>query len=176
MLTKNWYEYFRTYMGFASTSATNGQGKVVDVTGTQYNPATYSGLFDRVFPYTIGSNPFPTRQQAPGLHFGDGNTPPTTDDYYLSGNQITTLTRSHQVIECSSAGDTAETVFTLTVKNTGTSAVTVREIAWVMPLRTNNSDRYFMFDRTVLDTPVTIAAGDFAVIRYKISLTMPIPT
>ena len=177
MLTKNWYEYFRTYMGFAGNQTANEWCKAVDVNGVQYSPMTYSSSYNNLFPLTIFSNTFATKKTAGGLHFGDGSAQPTSDDYYLSGNQITTLSRSSQVLDCSAEGDTAKTVFTFTVKNTGTSAVTVREIAWVMPLRVSgNSDKYFMLDRTVIDEPVTIAAGDYAIIRYTISCTMPVPT
>lgn len=176
MLTKNWYEYFRLYMGTVSVNIANEHGKVVDVNGSQFTPWTYSSQNSYIYPSTIYSNPFATKKTANGLHFGDGNTAPTKDDYYLSGNQITTLNRSSQVIENFFDGDTIGTRFALTVRNTGTSEVTVREMAWVINLQASNASKYFMLDRTVLDEPVTIAAGDYAVIRYTISFTMPIPT
>lgn len=169
MLTKNWFIFFKNY--FASTND-NLQIKAVNTGGTEkvvYGANTHSSLFPTI-KTALSSNILTDS----GICFGDGDTPPTEDDYTLSGSHLTGLVSIDTKSESSIDGE--DVVFTMhyTLENKGTTAVTVKEVAWVSGHRiTMNNNGYFMLDRTLLDSPVTIEPGSVAKITYTRSLTIP---
>lgn len=101
---------------------------------------------------------------------GSGTTEPTPEDYCLE-SQIT------ENLSCDSVSVSRNTTiktYTATFSNSGTSPMTVTEIGYVS--RTSyaynageNSFDNFLMDRTVLDTPVTIPAGESRTITYTLS-------
>lgn len=107
-----------------------------------------------------------------GVSFGTGNTAPTMDDYGLSGDLITTLTATSAAAREAGTGDVS-IVYTLT--NSGSSEITIREVAWFGYSYIKESGSWFsaMYDRTVLDTPVTIPAGGVGQVTYTICAEMP---
>lgn len=108
-----------------------------------------------------------------GLCIGSGTTAATEDDYDLAA-QIMSGFSSSTVANASLDNDGNPTVtFDLTITNTGSSAITVAEVGMKQMLYTTTAEngtsfstRLFLLDRTVLSEPVTIAAGEYAVIRY----------
>lgn len=108
-----------------------------------------------------------------GVIIGTGDTPVTFDDCYVSGEQITTFSETHTVTyNFDETGCEVTSVFSIT--NTGDSDFTIKEIGLIggSPF-TDNYTRYMMFERTVLDTPVTIAAGGVGQVTYTIRFDFP---
>lgn len=103
--------------------------------------------------------------------FGSGTTPPTRDDYTLSGASITTLDQQSMVGSYELLDDGVKFTKILFMNNTGTEAVTVGEIAWVtgmIPYSSLNGKNNNLLDRTLLEEPVTIQPGGTAQINYSI--------
>ena len=103
---------------------------------------------------------------------GTGTTAPTADDYCLE-SQIT------ENLSCDSVSvsrTTTTKTYTATFSNSGTSDMTVTEIGYALRMCyyiRSSSDTYkydnFLMDRTVLDTPVTIPAGESRTVTYELS-------
>lgn len=115
-----------------------------------------------------------------GVVFGTGTTPPTVDDYCLSGELVTTLTATTNVTTSyDEDGLTVTAVYTLT--NTGTEAVTIGEVGLIGCVgNTSSSSTSYtgtavkcLFERSVLDTPVEIPAGGLGQVTYTIRFNYP---
>jgi len=101
---------------------------------------------------------------------GNGTTEPTPEDYCLE-SQITTNLSCDNV---SVSRNTTVKTYTATFSNSGTSDITVTEVGYVsriMYTHTGWDDIYdnFLMDRTVLDTPITIPAGESRTVTYELS-------
>lgn len=101
--------------------------------------------------------------------FGTGNTAPRFDDYTMAGDLITTL-----VIDANKASETIDGnktkyVQNLTVRNTGTNTVTIKEVGRVYGATYTNY-KYVLLDRVVLDAPLTLAPEESGVIRLTVNL------
>lgn len=117
---------------------------------------------------------------AAGVCFGLGTTPPTVDDYKLE-NQITagvTITRTSETGGRDQNGNPLyDTVYS--IKNNTAAAITVSEIGWRVDALCNSrmfagGGGYYntyslLIDRTVLDNPITIAAGETGLVKYTVS-------
>ena len=94
-----------------------------------------------------------------GVMFGDGNTPPTVDDFQLSGDHFTTYSSS---VTHTYDPDANEATVTYTLTNTGSTDFTIREVGGIC-----TSSAILAF-REVLDSPVTIVAGGIGQVTIKI--------
>lgn len=124
-----------------------------------------------------------------GVIFGDGTTPPTPDDYKLSGNIITGIsgsrTRQSSVDEL---GD--NNIFTFTLTNSNSTDITIREVGFLYG--TSLESRYLSSDsstsltqttlnvlmpllvnRIVLDEPITISAGGVGQVTVNLRFNYP---
>lgn len=110
-----------------------------------------------------------TGSNAACIAFGDGDTPPTLDDYQLSGNHITTYSVTNETQFDFDAGNS---VTTYTITNTGTSAFTIKEIGIVTSTSTAASDHALIF-REVLDAPVTIEPGGVGQVTLTLGVAIP---
>lgn len=114
---------------------------------------------------------------AAGISVGIGSTAATEDDWQL---ESTLTTGINIALTDTTYGNDAPGIpyaqYSVTVTNTGSDPITVKEIGYkqtvgsvIYPGATVGSgSRVFLLDRTVLDTPVTIAAGDAGIITYKL--------
>lgn len=105
-----------------------------------------------------------------GVVFGTGDTPPTIDDYKLSGSIITTITGSYNKSYKYKDGQMVYS-FLYTLTNTGSEPVTIREVGWLAGI--GGYSTYAYMNRTVLDTPVTIEAGGMGQVEYNIYVDIP---
>lgn len=101
---------------------------------------------------------------------GSGTTEPTPEDYRLE-SQITTNLSCDSV---SVSRNTTVKTYTATFSNSGTSDITVTEIGYVSRFAwAYNTGDYiyddFLMDRTVLETPITIPAGESRTVTYELS-------
>lgn len=171
MLLKNWYKSLCGRM-----SGANGLPvKIRDVNNAERDFGMGPGSGYGTDPaYNILNN-ISTSKTCQGVVFGDGDAPAALDDYWLSGNQITTITAT---ITDLSTGDengvSIKRVFTIT--NTGSTEITIKEVGWLANCfysKSSSAYYYALFERTVLDTPVTIPGGGIGQVTYQINGTAP---
>lgn len=141
--------------------------------------------------YLTGNSPFytsptkavTTNADAAGISVGAGNTAATEEDFQLA-EPLTSginLTLTETVYGADEPGY-PYVQYKVTVTNTGSDPIAVKEICYKQTLNaakypgyaTDAGNHICMLDRTVLDTPVTIAAGDAGIITYKLR-TIPEP-
>ena len=133
--------------------------------------------------YTSTTKAVTTSADAAGISVGTGNTAATEDDFQLA-EPLTSginLVLTETVYGADEPGY-PYVQYKVTVTNTGSDPITIKEICYKQTLNaakypgyaTGAGDHICMLDRTVLDTPVTIAAGDSGIITYKLR-TIPEP-
>lgn len=114
-----------------------------------------------------------------GFHFGSGTTAPTENDYKMESD----FTSGISVVLNSSARSYTpkpHMTFTFTITNTGSSSVTVSEVGIVTAniqcctssSATSASSNNILIDRTLLDTPLTIAPSSTAALEYTVNCEM----
>lgn len=105
-----------------------------------------------------------------GVMFGDGDTPPTENDYALSGNAIsnTTITVTPTVTFETDSDGLGVTRGRYVIANISQSPVTIKEVALFAALYAPTSSAYLM-DRTVLTEPLTIEVGGVGILTYEIA-------
>ena len=158
MLTKNFYSFMRCeFQNTASTfTATDG--------------TTHKDIgFKTSDPPFIAMKTWAHKASAYGLSFGTGTTPATASDYVLESilddNKINVSTPSS--ISFSRYDTYEEYTVTFGVTNKTGDAITISE-AGLTIYNTNTPYPYVLVDRTVLDTPITIPAGQSKQIAYTI--------
>lgn len=108
-----------------------------------------------------------------GAVLGTGTTPPSLDDYRLSGDMITDFNYTSTVsIEEVDGGVEYTAVYTIT--NAGADEFTIGEIGLFGTTYGSSSASYaVLIERTVLDEPVTIPAGGVGQVTYTIRMEYP---
>lgn len=117
-----------------------------------------------------------------GFSFGTGTTAPTINDYkienFISGSDMSkVLTDTARGVDTNGK---PYMEFTFVLSNRTSSTITVTEVAYVTnsiavcdsASATSAFQNDILIDRTLLDTPVAIAAGDSASIKYRITCDM----
>lgn len=172
MLTKNFKALMATIL-----ESNNGAGRVGILPIKQPNGTVYyiTPSFSNCFPSNT-SYYFTTSRDSTGIQLGTGSTPSTEDDYTLESIITGGLNASSAITHCDV--DSSGNPFLdldLTVTNTSSNDITVREIGYCQTIQctttkggTSYTGRSFLLDRTVLSNPVTIPAGQYAVIRYTL--------
>ena len=104
------------------------------------------------------------------LMLGTGTTAPTVDDYRLESPITTNLSCDSISVSRTSLIKT----YTATFTNSGSSDITVTEVGFIVYMNyqlsgdAEKADN-FLIDRTVLDTPVIIPAGESRTVTYELS-------
>lgn len=113
-----------------------------------------------------------------GVAFGSGDTPATDEDYTI-GSIISTLSGSaaSAVTSYDATLEKYKVYINYTLTNTGSESITIKEVCrfnYVFPATAIGqqasgfgSQKSVLIDRVVLDTPVTIAAGESGIVRYE---------
>ena len=109
-----------------------------------------------------------------GLYFGNGAEPPTLDDYKLAGDVVSGFSVT-KITTSEYDGASAARTNVYTIANTSSTEITISEIglvgyAWNSATSNNG---HALFDRTVLDEPVTIPAGGVGQVTYTIRMNYP---
>lgn len=105
------------------------------------------------------------------LMLGTGSTAPTADDYCLELPITTNLSCDSVSVSRTSLIKT----YTATFTNSGSSDITVTEVGFIVYINykytymSSFSADDFLIDRTVLDTPITIPAGESRTVTYELS-------
>lgn len=150
--------------------------QVTDVAG---NSRFLTGTFN--FPYGP-TRSFTLNAAAAGISIGTGTTPASEDDFNL---EHTVTDGVNVALTGTTAGAESPWFpyvrFDLTVTNTGANPLVVTEVGYKQYGNiadvigsTRRSSAVLLIDRTVLDTPVTIAPGDAGIVTYRLQ-TNPVP-
>ena len=171
MFTKNWYKAAASlFSGMAFTFTTRSGGSQGASTydsflryGKNYSGPGYPSMYYVRTSYYGDS----------GVVFGTGTTPPTIDDYCLSGDLITGISCS-AVVSNADDDNGVTTTAVYTVTNANSEDITIGEIGLMASLdNTSSSDKKAFIERTVLDTPITIPAGGVGQVTYTIRMNYP---
>lgn len=164
---KKWHAalFLRSYNAKSDTDLS-----MTDTSGSEFNLRLDSD--------SIGNNywgyDLVNQSQNYGIHVGSGTTPPTPQDYNLESkipSRSVTLSNQTRDSSCENGIFKRETTFTVT--NRGSSELTVSEVGLINQTEsTTNQTKYVLIDRTLLDSPATIPAGETATITYTITYTV----
>ena len=158
MLTKNFYSYIKV-----SLQKTAAQFTKTDGTTSEMSHIPAAG-----YPPLVAMRNWAWSKNQYGVSFGTGTTPATTSDYVLESilgnNKINVSTPSS--ISFSRYDTYEEYTVTFGVTNKTADAITISEAGLTAAL--DSSDGYNLVDRTVLDIPITIPAGQPKQITYTI--------
>lgn len=159
MLTKNYYAIWLY-------TATGTKAKVTNTSGTSTTPT-----LDMTYAQNAIALNKADYSSLNYIVFGDGTEAPTLDDYKLSGNRITNLSVQQTTYTWERLANGVKATRSMFVNNSNTDAVTISEIVWYGYCNSQSSignGDTVVIDRTLLDSPVTIAAGATAQINYSI--------
>ena len=106
----------------------------------------------------------PTSLQT-GIIIGSGNTAPTENDYCLESRITSGISASVYKEKVVDSSGNPGSKFQITINNTSANPITISEIGLQVG---GVSGKPVLMDRTLLDAPVTIAAGDYAIIIYEV--------
>ena len=112
-------------------------------------------------------NHFSTDNSSTSLHIkcGYGTTPVTADDYFLDMNLNLTC------VSCTGGINNGVKTVTATFNNGTGADATITEVGLFVNFIYNGSATdVFMIKRKVLDTPITIPAGESRAVVYELSL------
>ncbi len=175
MITRNLKNL--TAMLLQSTTNTFGSLMVRGINGrSYYTNGAFSFPVSRAEAFTFDAG-------AAGVSFGTGSTPANENDLNLESTITSgvTVTLTSRVAGCDAPGN-PWLQYTFTITNATEEPLTIREIGYkqtlrcaTSPGRTNSTDVVCLLDRTVLDAPLILAAGDAGVLVYKLK-TNPMPT
>ena len=177
MITRNFENMLATTLQGATSGVVFGTLPVTDVTGQVWYKAVNWG--STCFP-TAATDAATLDPAAAGVSVGTGSAAPTPFDVNLKQTLTggISLAVSAVVPGADSPGN-PWIRYHLTVTNTSTAPVTVREVGFKQTIRVKRrpgpdsnlatmTNRVCLLDRTVLAEPVTIAPGDAGVILYKL--------
>lgn len=187
MLTNNYISYKRVmFLGIftATYKTTYGETKTADKivhrgqnSGHYVYSLDFGGLMQygrcKAFPTSKGDDK--PVQGDYGVYFGSGSTPATREDYKLESpiESGLSITNPGSLVWLETDGDNRSAVADFVLRNTSGAEIVVREVGFVSALiRQNDGDFYpCLFERTVLDNPVTIPAGEARLIEYKVTIS-----
>lgn len=174
MLNRNYYERLITFAMCISgydvgRTVKNTDGQVVTIVCPDNS---------RIGNYTIENNL--KQVSTDGYYnvnvvFGNGTAEPTVDDYKLSGEIISGISVTPNVTREETANG-AKCTGVYTITNNNDHDITISEVALsnYVPISSTGTNGRAIYDRTLLDAPVTIPAnGGVGQVRYSISMDLP---
>jgi len=180
MLTNNFKKIlFKYIFGFSVNFTENPPTDfsniptLISISGSSQHITDYGGGARGIWFSTVNSlstlNTTPTNGRG-YIILGNGTTEPTPEDYRLESQ----ITENLSCDNVSVSRNTMIKTYTATFSNSGTSPMTVTEIGYVSRFaKIYNAGDYiyddFLMDRTVLDTPITIPAGESRTVTYELS-------
>lgn len=174
MLTKNAKKLILYYLMDSSQTGSSNPApttigfilKSISGSTKMANP-TYFSVFSLINSFNHMATD-PTTNSVTYIRCGTGTTAATENDYKLE-SYVTGLTNDAVVTAVS--GNASKKTYTATFTNTTDADITVTEIGFFTNCYYNSSvdNDNFLLDRIVLDTPITIPAGESKPITYELS-------
>lgn len=172
MRTKN----FKTMMAMAFERCAVNKGllPMVGRDGVTYyaGPSTGAGYQNPGWAFQLNAGNH-------GFCVGSGATAESENDYELENMITAGLSASVVTNPHLDEDDYPSVDFDLTITNISSDTITIAEIGMKQSLSsttalggTSFSNRVFLIDRTVLEHPVSIPAGEYAIIRYTFSTSI----
>ena len=182
MFLKNYYKTMVAYVTNKRLYFKNVNGEETKLISTAENLITRFGYDNNGLScpsmYVIRQNYTTSANGGTGgVIFGTGSTPPSIDDYCLSGEIVTGFNWTANVNKTESdSGVSVKAIYTIT--NTISESITIREVALMSALHGayNGAAYCGLIERTVLDNPVTIPAGGVGQVVYTITFNYPTAT
>lgn len=169
MLTNNFY-VMNAAIAFKTTI--KNRAKKADGTVVQVN-ATNSSYFPLL---VYQSASVRTDYTDMGVCVGRGNTPADKTDYQLENLISSGLNQLSRTNALNILDNGIEIVYAFILQNVSEEDITISEIglmAGSYSSASNNAYYALLVDRTVLDVPVTIPAGETKTISYTIRINYP---
>lgn len=168
MITK-WYKEILKYAPLSASVMRYGpQIKCIDgttrhlaMTANNGNPVWMSNLFN--LSAAMG-----------GFKVGNGTTIPNENDYAMESTITAGLNGNVTFNGSRNSDGNVVLLATITLQNTSSAPITISEVGYYGTMQFVNSEGAssltnmpVLFNRAVLDTPVTINAGESAIINYR---------
>lgn len=157
--------------------------QISSVTGTYYRIASYGSgycAYSNIVSAMAKTVKAYNNSNDAAVYFGNGSAAVSADDFRLSGSLITTFSNTYKTtVTADASGITYSTLYTIT--NTSSSDnITISEIGMSMrgyycnSVGTNIGEATFLVERTLLDTPITIAPNGVGQVTYTIRINYPV--
>lgn len=173
MFTNQYIKFKKMMMlGQNSISFVGHDGAKVTGVGCNWG---YNSDIGRNMAYARCQIPAPSGSSTGGVYFGTGSTPPQKTDYKLE-NPITSglyITNSG-VSEANPSDGVYVYSASYILRNTTDADVTIAEIGLYSYFEAGTSYKgCVLFERTVLDAPITITPGESKLVTYKVTFNQP---
>lgn len=176
MILKNYWEIFAMIMARKKSAP-------VKITKTDGNEAIIyynsSNATSNASGLWFGDTAMTTAVDSSGVIFGTGTTPPTAEDFRLSGTVVTGIKSTTNFVGTYDELGGGFTV-TYTITNNNADPVTIGEVGVIMRVyhynsSSDNTNRtsYAMIERSVLDEPIVIPAGSAGQVVFSIRMNKP---
>lgn len=163
MLTNNFYQAMRAYMSGSTLGSVLKNSANSSVDCYPETPATSGNMLSIFASESVSTG-------SGGIAFGTGAVPPSRDDYWLSGDLISTISILARSGKSSFVDGSVRVSGDLTVKNTSnTDTIVINEMGFMAYVKTaSNRGAYVLAARVVLDTPLTLGPGEQGVISHTL--------
>ena len=174
MVTKNWYTQVKTHMAMTTipNSIKNLDGSLY-TSGYANNNYGATAVAAMMFQYsTVTLTHASNSIQSRGICLGSGTTAATIDDYMLENPISSGLSAMVTKVY----DDEYNRTWVITLTNTSSDDITIGEIGYAgeaFYAASGSYSTYALYDRTVLDSPITIPAGGVGQINYTIRFQFP---
>lgn len=174
MFTKNWYKF----IGYCTAHNTDEKYVAMDGSTTRsFSSSDLSpGFGVNESTHKLPSIYFLRNTYSGGVIIGTGNVPPTFDDCTLSGDMITAFTSTTNNVTHSLDDSGPSVTAEYTITNNGTKAFTIGEIALASHVGSSASTgitQACLFERSVLEVPITVEPGGVAQLTYTLRFNYP---
>ena len=156
MLTKNFYALMRAALGKISSEATGLDSTTITI---PFSNSNWYGAFGLMSGYDANGEQY--------VRFGNGTTPATVNDYKLESQIDSGITVANPSAPTTEYTDNYIS-WTATFGVSASVETTISEIGLISRVYRSSGVTTTLVDRTVLDTPVTIPAGQSKQITYTI--------
>lgn len=165
MLLRNYYNQLFSF--FSEVVIENGLKTPDGALGASYCPSSGSNLSNSIINSIRGLNGASTSYSHRSLVVGSGSTPASVDDYRLESMITTSVSASGFSKSIDNDGNF---VVVATVKNGGSSSITINEVGIPSTCYNGSSNSVVcLVERTVLDEPITLGAGESCFLTYKVN-------
>ena len=156
MLTKNFYALMRTALGKTSSTVTTIENTKKTVS---MNNSTWYGVFGAMNYYETNGYQY--------VRFGSGTTPATVNDYVLENQINSGITVSNPSTVTTEQTDSYIS-WTVTFGVSALVETTISEVGLIAKAYMSQGEASTLVDHTVLESPITIPAGQSKQITYTI--------